>query len=289
MKERSTKQFCSEAHPQAYQLVKAFGPRIHTVALGLIIAFAMLSELAHGNALFILDWMEASVVVPTLRDWITMPGAFEAWATAYGLIALMAAIVAIVVIYALHSMVWRYLFKDYHRVIYKDWDSKLVLAEPREGRLYWYTGNSLYRLWDRLYGSPPRTEHFLYLRAKTWRPFNILNPPASLYRLRLSPEEKVEFRSSYKVVGHERPYRRREGVRSYYTHTDRYATGEVPYEQALAEFDRRTGRLVSEMKELTKGNSAIRLDKMRNVEIAEADFINAVEAVQGGEDAKGHC
>lgn len=285
MKEHSTErsEFFSQRHPQAYQLVKAFGPRVHTMILGLILAFVMLGELLRGNTLFILDWLR----IHSVMELITVPGAFDAWLADYGLLTVLILVVAGIAFYALYTVAWRYFFKDYHRVVYKDWESKLILAEPREGRLYWYTGNSLYRLWDRMYRSPPREEHILYLREKTWTPFNILNPPASLYRLRISPEEEIEVRSSYKVVGHERPYRRREGVRSFYTHADRYATGETPNEQARVEFDARTGRLVSEMKELTKGNSAIRLDKMRNVEIAEDDFLSAVEAVQEVADAKG--
>ena len=165
--------FFSEEHPGAYRLGKTFGPVLHSWIIGLLLLYSVMGELMRGHWLFLIDWFNASIIGPGLVRVLTVPGAWDEFQRYYLTLTLLATILVSLVLYVIYTFLWRYAFRDYFRVIYKDWEHKLVLSEKREGRLYWWTGNMWYRLWDRLYGSPPRTEHVLYLRPR-WRP--IFNP-----------------------------------------------------------------------------------------------------------------
>lgn len=273
-------QLFSEAHPDAWYMVQTHLPRLHGYIIALVAVYLVLAELLRGNYLFMLDWYQASWVLPALVEITSSQASLEAWWAESGTFFLVCTVFIIMVAWTAYNMVWKVLFKDYYRIIYKDWDSRMVLTERKEGRLYWSTDNMPTCLWDRWYGSPPRTGHYIWIRYSWWPLFNPFDPSSSMTRIELSPEEAIEVRGSKRIYGHEKPIRKRVGIRQLVTTNEKFETKEVPLEQAKKEFDARTSTLVSVTRELSKGNAAIRLDKLRNVEIAEEEFAAAVEEVQ---------
>lgn len=253
--------FFSEKYPGAYSTMTAILPRIHTLTLGIVFIYYSLIELAARNYNFLLDWANRVPGLNIITEGIELYGVEEFFKRYWFIVAIMVVSV-ILVLYILHKVVWRWMFKDYFVTIMDKWGGT-ELTISRDGRLYWYTNNTWHRIWDNIYGSPVRTERKLWIQQKGKR-FNFFNPPASLITVTIGPEEWMEARGVYGMIGHEKPVRHRVGRMDYTTIVTEFSTFEIPLEQASTVFNNANDRLVNETRKLTQGNAALRLDQMRD-------------------------
>jgi hypothetical protein len=256
----------SEKHKRLHESAMALLPRLHTIAILLLLIYAGTMEVVHGNIDFPLDWYQDSFILPAAVDLMSHPDFIEEWFATYGAIFITITSLIVMGLATAYVCVWRYFFKDYYLIIVDNWTEKHELTEVKDGRLYWYTDNVWYRLWDRLYhGHSVKRQKSIYLKQSPWwHPFNIINPANSLIKIDLSPEEFVESRGVYSVFGHEKPIRTRVGRRTYMTEEKAFHTDRVPLEQAEDAFNKANERLVDETRTLTQGNAALRLEQMRD-------------------------
>lgn len=265
--------FFSEAHPQLYTIVSTIGPRLHTLIIAAMLMYFILRELARGNIGFAIDWYNASPL-PLIIEIFSSKELLQAYAPV--IIALL--VIFIVLAFTIYMVPWRLAFKDYKRVIVNDWKDRLEIVTVPEGRLYWRTNNFWYQLWDSIYQSPKRQTVKLYLHRHWWPPLNILNPPASMIMVEISTEEQLEQRGLFEILGHEKPYRWRSGLRQYKTRDVPYSTTESPLEASHALFDQGVKRIVGEMRDLTNANSAIRLKQLASQTYGvEEEFLKMLE------------
>lgn len=265
--------FFSEAHPKAYAVISTVGPRLHTLAIALIIGYYIFRELLRGNFGFVMQWYRSSPL-PAIIEILTTKELLQAYAPVIALLIL----ICVILLVMIYMLPWRLLFKDYKRVIVNNWNDRLEIAPVPEGRLYWRTDNALYQLWDAWYQSPERKTVRIYLHRRWWPPLNILNPPASLISVELSKEERLEQRGLFEVYGHEKPYRWRSGLNQYKTRDAPYSTTESPLEDTQDLFDQGVRRIVGEMRDLTNANSAIRLKQLASQTYGvEEEFLRMIE------------
>lgn len=276
--------FFSEAHPHLYAAVSTIGPRLHTLILVMIIGWFICKELARGNIGFALDWYYASPL-PAIIEIFSSKELLQAYAP---IIAALAAIF-FALLFTVYIVPWRLVFKDYQRVIVNDWKNRLEIVTVPEGRLYWRTDNIWYQLWDAWYQSPERRTVKLYLHRGWWPPLNIFNPPSSMITVEISSEERLEQRGLFEILGHEKPYRWRSGLRQYKTRDTPYSTTESPLELSHQLFDTGVKRIVGEMRDLTTANSAIRLKQLASQTYGvEEEFLKMLEEDERKREGERH-
>lgn len=129
--------FFSDVHTQKFALSRIFLPRLHTWILLVGLMYAGVMELVHRNQDFILDWLNATPL-PNIMDAMLN---FQTWFQKYGPAFIMIMLFIIAVVFLLYYLLWRLPFKNYSK--------RSEGAKTYEGRCYWRTNNSLYRLWDR--------------------------------------------------------------------------------------------------------------------------------------------
>lgn len=265
--------FFSETHPHLYAVVSTIGPRLHTFILVMIIGWFIIKELARGNIGFATDWYYSSPL-PTIIEIFSSKELLKAYAPV--IVALV--MIFVVLAFTIYIVPWRLAFKDYKRVIVNDWKNRLEIVTVPEGRLYWRTDNMWYQLWDSIYQSPKRQTIKLYLHRGWWPPLNIFNPPSSMITVEISSEEKLEQHGLFEILGHEKPYRWRSGLRQYKTRDVPYSTTESPLEVSHQLFDTGVKRIVGEMRDLTTANSAIRLKQLASQTYGvEEEFLKMIE------------
>lgn len=276
--------FFSEAHPHFYAVVSTIGPRLHMFILVLILGWFIFKELARGNIDFALDWYYASPL-PMIIEIVSDKELLKAYAPM--IIAL--AVILVMLLFTIYIVPWRLAFKDYQRVIVNDWKNRLEIVTVPEGRLYWRTNNMWYQLWDSLYQSPKRKTVKLYLHRGWWPPLNIFSPPSSMITVEISAEETLEQRGLFEVLGHEKPYRWRSGLRQYRTRDTPYSTTESPLELSHQLFDDGVKRIVGEMRDLTTANSAIRLKQLASQTYGvEEEFLKMLEEDERKREGEKH-
>lgn len=239
------KRFFSEEHPGLFKIAKTFLPRLHVFILLYFLLYAMYSEYMRGNTDFIVDWFKMS-------PFATMPLLMSdagTWWNEYGIVYTLWGMVIFCIVVTVYFSIWRYFFKDY----YKNSEG----SKRREGRVYWRNNNMLYQIWDKHYGSPPRTMNIYYLHINWW--FNFINPAASLVRLDTTLEEKFEV-STYKLVVDEKVIRRKvdNDMRHFTTLSDSYETDQIPTIYAQGHFDLIAKTLIEDTTNLSFGNADTR-------------------------------
>jgi hypothetical protein len=206
---------------------------------------AMYNEYARGNIDFAIDWFKMS-------PFATMPLLMKdsgAWWNEYGIVYTIYGMVIFCVVITTYYTFWRYFFKDY----YKNSEG----SKRREGRCYWRNNNMWYQLWDKYYGSPPRTVNTYWLHLTWW--FNFINPVASLVQLDTSLGEKFEA-TTYKMVVDEKVIRRKvdNDMKHFTTLNDSYETDKIPAIYAQGHFDRIAKTLIEDTTNLSFGNADTR-------------------------------
>jgi hypothetical protein len=252
----------SEAHPNFYSGMSSILPKTHSIIFFGFIAYLMLKEMMMGNYDFILDWYYLTPI-PDLMDLVQDKEAFTIWLKANAMIISVVLISIVILLWMFHKFVWRLFFKDYILIIKSEKADKTELTEVQDGRVYWHNRNMFYSIWMSIYGGPkPPLKAWVHQKSKFW--FNIFNPAQSCVEIRMHEDEYLEQRGVYQVLAHERPRRRRFGRRQYETMNDTYTTVDVPLDQSTTEYMDLNSRLVTETRELTKGNATLRLEQMRD-------------------------
>lgn len=274
--------FFSEAHPHLYAAVSTIGPRLHTLAIAVILGYYIFREIFRGNFGFAVQWYRSSPLPLIIEIFTT-----EELLKAYAPVMILLIVIFVILLAMVYMLPWRLLFKDYKRVIVNNWTERLEISPVPEGRLYWRTDNMLYQIWDAWYQSPERQTVKLYLKRGWWPLLNILNPPSSMISVEISKEEKLEQRGLFEIYGHEKPYRWRSGLHQYKTRETPYNTTESPLEETQVLFDQGVKRIVGEMRDLTNANSAIRLKQLASQTYGvEEEFLRMIEEEERQEAEK---
>lgn len=255
-KDRKPRRMFSEAHPGAYQLAANMLPRLGLLILATVLIFDAFSNLIQGNYLFVKDWYEATFVLPIIVGIFLFPGGPGEWFQIYGPIMIIIVTIFCVLLFVFYRLVWRFMFKDYF--------ISRGQTELREGRVYWWTGNMWTRAWDRLWGTPERTEHVLYIKQYFWPPLNPFNPRNSVLKLHLSMAEPVEYDSTFSMTGKERRFRVYVGDNEMATTDDAQGTREIPLEQINTVFRDRREHLIGDTQKFSMANPHVRLDLLRD-------------------------
>lgn len=246
--------FFSESHPGIYRLITSLPSLVMViVAVGigllLMINMDMIMTLIMDPKI-VLDYLERNGVMLLV------------------LIAMLA-----VMTYIIYTVGWRYLFPDYY--------IRYGSADVFDGRLYWSDNNILVRLWDRWYGSPPRTQIRYYVHQSRL--------PLVLNVITTSPEERMERKDMWSVVVHEKSLRRvvdRRRKRTYYeTADDTYHHLALPTEYVSRSFDVRMKQMLDATTRASYGNPEVSVDIVRyGSTLIGEDFAEAVRSARANEE-----
>jgi hypothetical protein len=250
--------FFSQVHPRAWEVAKKNLPRLHMFILAIIIAYFMFTELMHQNYDFIIDWYNASYVLPAMVHVLSSGDAMNAWWSQYGPQFMIILSFLILLVITFYMMVWRVFFRTY---------IKFSEGSPRpEGRVYWRTNNMWTRGWDRFYHSPPRPIQSYWIKLGILPLFNVFNPVSSLVKLDTLPDEECEEQGFWKLQVKERRVRRKVGNNPKHLTTIeyQYAQGDVPLDFAQGIFKDMSKKCVEDTTELSFANADTRNGVMRS-------------------------
>lgn len=246
--------FFSEAHPGIYRLITLL-PSLAMMAVVAVIGYLILLNMDRITTLIldpdiVLDYLERNGVMLLI------------------LISMLA-----VMIYIVYTVGWRYLFPDYY--------IRYGSSDVFDGRLYWSDNNILVRLWDRWYGSPPRTRIRYYVHQSRL--------PLVLNVITTSPEERMERKDMWSVVVHEKSLRRvvdRRRKRTYYeTADDTYHHLALPTEYVSRSFDSRMKQMLDATTRASYGNPEVSVDIVRyGSTLIGEDFAEAVKNARTNEE-----
>lgn len=239
--------FFSEAYPGIYRLITLL-PSLAMMAVVAVIGYLILLNMDRITTLIldpdiVLDYLERNGVMLLI------------------LIAMLA-----VMMYIVYTVGWRYVFPDYY--------IRYGSSDVFDGRLYWSDNNILVRLWDRWYGSPPRTQIRYYVHQSRL--------PLVLNVITTSPEERMERKDMWSVVVHEKSLRRvvdRRRKRTYYeTYDDTYHHLALPTEYVSRSFDSRMKEMLDATTRASYGNPEVSVDIVRyGSTLIGEDFAEAVK------------
>lgn len=247
-------QFFSQRHPGAYHLVASI-PTFAMTAVVAVIGYLVLINMDRITAL-ILD-----------------PSGVISYLERNGMMLLILFSMLAVLVYIIYTVGWRYLFPDYY--------IRYGSADVFDGRLYWSDNHILVRLWDRWYGSPPRTQ-IRYFVHQSWLPL-VLNV------ITTSPEERMERKDMWAVVVYEKALRRVVERRKKRTYLETYDGInhhiDIPTEYVRGMFDVRMKEMLDATTRASYGNPEVSVDIVRNGStLIGEDFAEAVKNARANEE-----
>lgn len=262
----------SERHPGAYELAAALLPRSPVLLLLIGLTVSALSSMLIGNYLFVLDWYRSSIVLPWLMGIVTYTGGPQQWLSDYWPLALLLACLAASLLFVIWSLPWRFAFKDY-----------LVVrgnTKSKDGRIMWSTDNTWTRMWDRMYGTPPRDKVELWLKHRFW--WNPFLPSKGLIKLTLDRAiERPEYDGLFIYQAEERRYRMFTGLDEMVTTDDAQQSRPIPLAEINRTFMARSSSLVKDTQKFSLANPNVRLDKLRQgTHIVPQDLREAAEVAR---------
>jgi hypothetical protein len=246
--------FYSELHPEAYATVKKMLPRLHMYIFATVLAIMMALEVLKKNYDFMIDWYNATWVLPEMVKVIR--GDIGLWFQTYGpqfMVVLSFLILAFIMLY---MFVWRAFFKTYIKFSQG--------SERPEGRVYWRTNNMWTKRWDKWYGSPPRTMNTYYIKQGFWPLFNIMNPTSTIARLDTTLEESCTELGIWKLKVAEKRHRIKVGndQRHLITSDIAFPNGYIPTPYAEGRFDGMSKKCVDDTTNLSFANATTRNNVM---------------------------
>ena len=126
----------------------------------------------------------------------------------------------------------------------------------------WSTDNIWTRIWDRLYGTPPRDKVELWLKHRFW--WNPLMPQKGLVKLTLDRElEKPRYDGLFCYTAEERRYRMYTAYDEMVTTDDAQQSRPIPLAEINATFAERSSSLVRDTQKFSLANPTVRLEKLR--------------------------
>ncbi len=244
----------SQDNPPLYELAATILPKLPIISLLLVLAFSAITSMAAGNLWFVMDWYEATWILPQLVGIFTYAGGPGEWFADYWPLVMIAVMLLVSVLIFAWALPWRVAFKDY--VIVRG------NTKARDGRVMWSTMNIWTRLWDRVYGTEPRKTVDIWLKTKfLWNP---LMPSKGLLHLTLDAEaDRPEYDGPFVVTARERQYRRYVGYNHMVTTDDAQQTLPIPLDDITANFQSRGRLLVDDTQKFSLANPTVRLEKLR--------------------------
>ncbi len=246
--------FFSESHPGIYRLITLLP------SLAMVIVAAGIGLLLMINMDMIMTLiMDPKIVLDYLER--------------NGVMLLILISMLAVMTYIVYTVGWRYLFPDYY--------IRYGSADVFDGRLYWSDNNILVRLWDRWYGSPPRTKIRYFIHQSLL--------PLTLNVVTTSADERMERKDMWSIVVHEKSLRRvvdRRGKRTYYeTADDTYHHLAIPTEYVESSFDVRMKQMLDATTRASYGNPEVSVDIVRyGSTLVGEDFAEAVRSARANEE-----
>lgn len=244
----------SQDNPPLYELAATILPKLPIISLLLVLAFSAVTSMAAGNMWFVMDWYNATWILPQLVGIFTYAGGPGEWIADYWPLVMIAVMLLVSVLIFVWALPWRVAFKDY-MIIRGN-------TKARDGRVMWSTMNIWTRLWDRIYGTAPRTKVDIWLKTKFW--WNPLMPSKGLLHLTLDAEaDRPEYDGLFTVAARERQYRRYVGYNHMVTTDDAQQTLPIPLEEITSNFQSRGRLLVDDTQKFSLANPTVRLEKLR--------------------------
>ena len=244
----------SKDNPPLYELAATILPKLPIISLLLVLAISAITSMAAGNMWFVLDWYQATWILPQIVGIFTYPAGPGQWFADYWPVVVLAAMLLISLAIFVWALPWRVAFKDY--VIIRG------NTKARDGRVMWSTMNIWTRLWDRIYGTEPRKTVDIWLKTKFW--WNPLMPSKGLLHLTLDAEaDRPEYDGPFTFTARERQYRRYVGYNHMVTTDDAQQTLPIPLDDITANFQRRGRLLVDDTQKFSLANPTVRLEKLR--------------------------
>jgi len=244
----------SKDNPPLYELAATILPKLPIISLLLVLAISAITSMAAGNMWFVLDWYQATWILPQIVGIFTYPAGPGQWFADYWPVVVLAAMLLISLAIFAWALPWRVAFKDY--VIIRG------NTKARDGRVMWSTMNIWTRLWDRFYGTEPRKTVDIWLKTKFW--WNPLMPSKGLLHLTLDAEaDRPEYDGPFTFTARERQYRRYVGYNHMVTTDDAQQTLPIPLDDITANFQRRGRLLVDDTQKFSLANPTVRLEKLR--------------------------
>lgn len=252
-RERKDKRF-SEAHPGAYEVAGAILPKVPLLALLVILMYDALTSMAKGDMWFVMDWYEATWVLPKIVYVFMYPGGPGEWFKLYWPLFVLLVMLAITIIFVIWSLPYRFAFKDY--VIIRG------NVKVKDARVMWSTDNIWTRAWDRIYGTPKRDTVELWLKHKFF--WNPLLPDKGLVKLTLDRViEKPEQDGPFTILAYERRYRKFVALNEMVTTDDGQQTRPIPLDDANDRFNTRGRLLVWDTQRFSLANPDVRIEKLK--------------------------
>lgn len=244
----------SQDNPPLYELAANVLPKLPIIGILLALAFSAVTSMAAGNMWFVMDWYEATWILPQIVGIFTYAGGPGEWFADYWPVVVLAAMLLISLAIFVWALPWRVAFKDY--VIVRG------NTRARDGRVMWSTMNIWTRLWDRIYGTEPRKTVDIWLKTKFW--WNPLIPSKGLLRLTLDREvERPEYNGIFTIEARERRYRQYVGHDHMITTDDAQQSRPIPLAHINSNFHSRGQRLVRDTQKFSLANPTVRLEKLR--------------------------
>jgi hypothetical protein len=246
--------FFSESHPGIYRLITLL-PSLAMMAVVAVIGLLLMINMDMIMTLI----MDPQIVLDYLEQ--------------NGVMLLVLISMLAVMIYIVYTVGWRYLFPDYY--------IRYGSSDVFDGRLYWSDNNILVRLWDRWYGSPPRTKIRYFIHQSLL--------PLTLNVVTTSADERMERKDIWSIVVHEKSLRRvvdRRRKRTYFeTYDDTYHHLALPTEYVSRSFDSRMKQMLDATTRASYGNPEVSVDIVRyGSTLIGEDFAEAVRSARANEE-----
>ncbi len=244
----------SQDNPPLYELAATILPKLPIISLLLVLAFSAITSMAAGNMWFVMDWYNATWILPQIVGIFTYAGGPGEWFADYWPLVMIAVMLLVSVLIFVWALPWRVAFKDY-MIIRGN-------TKARDGRVMWSSLNTWTRLWDRFYGTEPRKNVDIWLKTGFW--WNPLMPSKGLLHLTLDTEaDRPEYDGPFTVTARERQYRRYVGYNHMVTTDDAQQTLPIPLEEITSNFQSRGRLLVDDTQKFSLANPTVRLEKLR--------------------------
>lgn len=244
----------SERHPELFGTLASILPKSPLFALLAFLLYDAMASLAEGDMFFAYDWYQATWVLPRIVGIFLYPGGPGEWFKLFWPLVTLLVMLAITVIFVIWAIPYRFAFKDY--IIIRG------NVKVKDARIIWSTDNLWTRIWDRIYGTPPREKVELWLKHKFF--WNPILPDRGLVKLTLDRQiEKPEPDGPFTVIAYERRYRRFIALDEMETTDDGQQSREIPLDQANGRFNDRGKLLVWDTQRFSLANPDVRIEKLK--------------------------
>lgn len=244
----------SESFPEGFGVISSILPKAPLLLLLIVLMYDALTSLSRGDMWFVMDWYEATWVLPKLVYVFMYPGGPGEWFKMFWPLVVLLVMLLVSLLFVTWSLPYRFVFKDY--VIIRG------NVKVRDARVMWSTDNMWTRVWDRVYRTPSRDKVELWLKHRFF--WNPLLPDKGLVKLTLDRAiEKPEQDGPFTIIAYERRYRKFVALNEMVTTDDGQQSREIPLDQANSRFNERGKLLVWDTQRFSLANPDVRIEKLK--------------------------